>query len=685
VPVPESRLNENQQRHLLSSCQYIDKLLGEMQAILASGETGSPFEKYAADGPPAQQKVVLDFIARLRREVIRALESEGLHPSPPRIPATFALRTHLSFIDVAVEELKPTHMRGYGELTPPAATRLGVLVAELQATLGKLDEHLARGRSGDLTTRLERLEAAGRDVRVMRLLGDIVQRHGLTEFRPALDLLADRYEDRHFEIAVFGRVSTGKSSLLNHLLQVDVLPVGVNPITAIPTRLVHGPALRVSVDFLTGAHEDVDPVRLAEFVSEEENPGNTRRVSRVTVAVPSPRLREGIVFVDTPGLGSLATSGAAETLAYLPRCDLAMVLVDAAGSLTPEDVSTIRALLDAGTPVLLLLSKADLLAADDVARASRYIEDHVIRQLGLALPVTPVSVAPSFASRLEDWFRQQVVPVLDRHEEARRQSLARKTGALRETLIAALERIVARAGHGPRPQADDTAVLDRLKQAAAAFDGARIDAEAILDDIPPRWTAVLERAAETLLSGGVRDLDAAAADTLVRGSLDEVLGEPTQQLLARLRALIETARDAVPTVDRGPDSLDPSRLLREVPRPDLGQLHLRTRPGAVRLLGVRATRNAVQRLLDEQAGSEIQAAVGSYAALLRKWFLRTLRLVRSDFEVLADAQRARTSVGTGMGGDVNGPAVGADLERLRASGGSYEPRDPISVSGPARG
>ena len=75
----------------------------------------------------------------------------------------------------------------------------------------------------------------------MQALAEIIDRHGLTEFRPTIGMLLDRAEDTALEIAVFGRVSTGKSSLLNHMIGADLLPVGVTPITAVPTRIGYGP------------------------------------------------------------------------------------------------------------------------------------------------------------------------------------------------------------------------------------------------------------------------------------------------------------------------------------------------------------------------------------------------------------------------------------------------------------
>jgi GTPase SAR1 family protein len=55
-------------------------------------------------------------------------------------------------------------------------------------------------------------------------LDRIITTHGFVEYRDALATIIDRMENRIFEIGVFGHVSSGKSSLLNYLLEVDYLP-----------------------------------------------------------------------------------------------------------------------------------------------------------------------------------------------------------------------------------------------------------------------------------------------------------------------------------------------------------------------------------------------------------------------------------------------------------------------------
>jgi hypothetical protein len=334
-------LNPSQRLHLLSSCQYADKLLSEIEATLAASQSRSPFPKFQPDISPAQAKVVQDYIARMRAQLVRILVAQGVAIPAPHIGSVHSIRVTLGFADIAFDECRPKRMAGYGELADGAAAEIEGLVDEMQGVISRLDSYLAQGQSADLAQRLRRLEEAGSDIGQVKSLERAIDQHGLVEFRPALGTIIDRLEGNAFEIAVFGRVSSGKSSLLNHIVERDVLPVGVNPVTAVPTRLAYGSQARATAWFADRKPEQFDTARLAEFVTEERNPANVQNVTRIVVELPAPRLREGVVYVDTPGLGSLATAGASETRAYLPRCDLGVVLIDAGSTLTEDDLATI--------------------------------------------------------------------------------------------------------------------------------------------------------------------------------------------------------------------------------------------------------------------------------------------------------------------------------------------------------
>lgn len=71
-------LNDNHQRRLIVTCQYIDGLLATLDTVLATAGNGSPFGKYADDLLPAQQRVVEDSIRRIRARMVRLLASHGV-------------------------------------------------------------------------------------------------------------------------------------------------------------------------------------------------------------------------------------------------------------------------------------------------------------------------------------------------------------------------------------------------------------------------------------------------------------------------------------------------------------------------------------------------------------------------------------------------------------------------------
>jgi GTP-binding protein EngB required for normal cell division len=358
------QLNEHQQTRLRVTCQYIDKLLADAEDILHAATSQSPFPRYLADITPAQIRVVEDHIRRLRSQLVRTLAWQQMRPVPPDIPASRAILSNLTFVDIAIEELKPHYMRGFGAVPDDAVSELNGVVHELRALITGMERYLNQELNQDLEGRLLQLERTGIDVVLLRLMEQIATRNGLVEFHLRINALVSRLEEDTFEVALFGRVSSGKSSLLNALLGTAILPVGVNPITAIPTRLRYGNALKVAVTYGDGRNAQVSIGELSRLVTERGNPGNSKNIVRAVVEVPSPRLQEGIMLVDTPGLGSLAKRGGAETLAYLPSCDLALLLIDAGATLNEEDIGTLRLLYEASIPALVLLSKWICLAME---------------------------------------------------------------------------------------------------------------------------------------------------------------------------------------------------------------------------------------------------------------------------------------------------------------------------------
>jgi len=455
-------LRETHRRHILHRFLAIDRRLAELESLVSRGDRPSPLSEYVSDLSSIEVRVLLDHFARIRSVMLAHLEELGIPLDVRQNSVRWVLQTSLMHVQVAIDDMDPGQLSGYGVLSEAGRAAATRIQDDLTRLLDRTRSYLSQGLGRDLSERLARLDAAPTGVGSLASLERIMTRWQLVEYRPTLDLIATRLESPTLEVAVFGRVSTGKSSLLNHFIGVDVLPVGVTPVTAVPTRLAYAREPAVVVSFAEMRPGTIGADRLWEFASEEGNPGNSKHVTGLDVGVPSARLRSGVVFVDTPGIGSLAASGTAEALAYLPRCDLGIVLVDAASSLTPDDLGLLRSLYESGVPAMVLLSKADLIAPADRHRMVDYIHNQIRGGLGLDLPVHPVSVVGADESLLNLWLDSELEPLTARHHELVMASLRRKIAGVRESVATALETRISRRRGGSRGSRIDVTGARRL-------------------------------------------------------------------------------------------------------------------------------------------------------------------------------------------------------------------------------
>jgi GTP-binding protein EngB required for normal cell division len=619
-------LNDAQRRRLSVTCKYIDKMLSEIEQALHSTASHSPFPRYVVDIAPAQTRVIEDHIGRLRSQLLRALDWQHMKPEPPEIPVTRSVLTDLAFVDIAIEELRPSYMSGCGAVPDDAIGELNGVVHELRTLVGSMERYLRQDLRTNLESRLRRLGETGSDVGLLRLIEELVARNGMVEFRPRIDSLASRLEDNNLEAALFGRVSSGKSSLLNALLNTSVLPVGVLPITAVPTRLQYGTTLHAVVTFGSGRSETVTVEELGNLVSEQGNPGNSRNVARAIVQVPSPRLKQGIVLVDTPGLGSLAKRGSAETLAYLPSCDIAMLLIDAGATLNEEDIGTLRLLCEAAIPAIVLLSKSDLLADGDIQRITSYIHQQLQQELGLEVSVHPVSSLPEQSGLLDDFFDHELLPRFNEARSLRASSAARKIGALREAVTAAFETALDhknRCGRGLPADAQDLEGRLRLVTGEVGEQRTVLDhAFFALGETPE---TILNQTAESARSW----IEANSTSRVTAAQLSDWLYAAVRESVARVletaRSAAKRAIDTLQAVAREmsrsdmPQQDELEGLLRDVPRFELQASPHDVNLTVWMLLGTSVARARIRSNLRESIGAELKQALHLYGSSLSQW------------------------------------------------------------------
>jgi GTP-binding protein EngB required for normal cell division len=190
-------------------------------------------------------------------------------------------------------------------------------------------------------------------------LGELADEFGAEQVQQESKALAERVMEGRFYVAVIGQFKRGKSTLLNALVGDDVLPTGVVPITTVPTVLRFGEKRTARVRFEGGKWKDAAPEDLIEYVSEENNPENAKRVAGVEVFLPSPLLADGMCLVDTPGLGSIFAGNTAATQAFVPQIDAAIIVVGADPPIAGEEMALVEEVSKHVRQLIVVLNKAD--------------------------------------------------------------------------------------------------------------------------------------------------------------------------------------------------------------------------------------------------------------------------------------------------------------------------------------
>jgi GTP-binding protein EngB required for normal cell division len=193
-------------------------------------------------------------------------------------------------------------------------------------------------------------------------------------------LLARLAEDR-FNLAVVGPCSRGKSSLMNAILGFEGLPTGILPHTSVITTVTYGPLERVLVRCDGWSlPQEIRLEQLAEYVTEEGNPGNQRRVAVAEIELPAEILRHGLHLIDTPGLGSAIIANTETTERFRPEIDAAIFVSSFDFALSEADIQFLRKVRETVGIVFFVLNKLDLVSEIERVEVARFVRERLDRE-----------------------------------------------------------------------------------------------------------------------------------------------------------------------------------------------------------------------------------------------------------------------------------------------------------------
>ncbi|HTU47464.1 MAG TPA: dynamin family protein [Bryobacteraceae bacterium] len=212
-------------------------------------------------------------------------------------------------------------------------------------------------------------------------------------------ILADLAEDA-FRLAVVGKYNRGKSSLMNAMLGHQWLPTGILPLTSVITTVRYGSTERVLIKTAgsTLPHE-ISLHEIAEFVTEQHNPGNTKRIELAEIQLPSDLLRYGFLFIDTPGLGSGISANTEATRRFLPEVDAAVVVLSFESPLDQSDIDLLLILRQLRRKLFIVLNKEDLVSTNERKTITSFVREKLKEELQEEPLLFPLSARDGLVAR----------------------------------------------------------------------------------------------------------------------------------------------------------------------------------------------------------------------------------------------------------------------------------------------
>ena len=183
--------------------------------------------------------------------------------------------------------------------------------------------------------------------------------------------LADKLRTKEVTIAVIGQFKRGKTTMVNSILGRKLLPVGIVPITAVVTRILYGPDRSV-VYFKNGLAEEVPVEELHGYISEQENPDNARGVAEVELHTEADFLKDGLILVDTPGVGSVHENNSKSAYEFARESDGVIFMLSVDSPVNQIEIDFLKSVKKYAGKFYFAVNKIDTIDEDELEEYLEY-------------------------------------------------------------------------------------------------------------------------------------------------------------------------------------------------------------------------------------------------------------------------------------------------------------------------
>ena len=256
------------------------------------------------------------------------------------------------------------------------------------------------------------------------------------------DVLHDRAETllrkSAFRLAVVGEFKVGKSTMVNALIQNEVVPIGRRPTTATVAKIRYGEPERFRVTYLpqfraqnptftqetTDLLESLKPYISDPAVDNEEQTGLisgeikslSEKIQEVEIWCKSEFLRDReIELIDTPGLGSSFPEHRTVTYSIVPEVDATIFLFSTEDGIGQSELEFLSYVREYVHRVFFVMSKSDYASGEqDIIDQSNYNKKVLEKKAQLFIDnIYPVSARALMEGNLDNSGFEPMIEALD--------------------------------------------------------------------------------------------------------------------------------------------------------------------------------------------------------------------------------------------------------------------------------
>lgn len=202
-----------------------------------------------------------------------------------------------------------------------------------------------------------------------------------------LDEELERIKTKKYNVAVVGEFRRGKSSLINALLGLPVLPADATPTTATVNRITYGAEPSVTIYYKDGSQKRLESLEeLPDYVTKlsAEREAVAKTVREAVVEYPIVICQNHVDIIDTPGLSD-DEEMTRVTIGLLKNIDAAIVAVSALAPFAESEKKFVAQLVanPGVTHILFVVTFIDQIDPEEYERVFEQIKNR-IRQMALA-------------------------------------------------------------------------------------------------------------------------------------------------------------------------------------------------------------------------------------------------------------------------------------------------------------